>query len=183
MSALWLFLAVLGAPLLHAPVLRWDLLPSLRRPLDGGATLGGRRLLGDNKTLRGALCMTAGVVLATLVLWQWGWWRAQLPDAINDSAPLLVGLLIGLGTVGGELPNSFLKRRLDIAPGQRRHSAGGVALAVLDQGDLVLGIWVALLPIWTMPVWLAAIAFAAISTIHAAINVIGYAIGARAAPV
>ena len=183
MSALWLFLAVLGAPLLHAPVLRWDLLPSLRRPLDGGATLGGHRLLGDNKTWRGALCMMAGVVLATLVLWQWGWWRAQLPDAINDSAPLLVGLLIGLGTVGGELPNSFLKRRLDIAPGQRRHSAGGVALAVLDQGDLVLGIWVALLPIWTMPVWLAAIAFAAISTIHAAINVIGYAIGARAAPV
>ena len=183
MSALWLFLAVLGAPLLHAPVLRWDLLPSLKRPLDGGATLAGRRLLGDNKTWRGALCMTGGVVLATLVLWQWGWWRAQLPDAINDSAPLLVGLLIGLGTVGGELPNSFLKRRLDIAPGQRRHSAGGVALAVLDQGDLVLGIWVALLPIWTMPVWLAAIAFAAISTIHAAINVIGYAIGARAAPV
>jgi hypothetical protein len=180
MSALWLFLAVLGAPLLHAPVLRWDLLPSLKRPLDFGATLGGHRLLGDNKTWRGALCMTAGVVLATLVLWQWGWWRAQLPDAINDSAPLLVGLLIGLGTVGGELPNSFLKRRLDIAPGQRRHSAGGVALAVLD---LVLGIWVALLPIWTMPVWLAAIAFAAISTIHAAINVIGYAIGARAAPV
>ena len=183
MSALWLFLAVLGAPLLHAPVLRWDLLPSLERPLDFGATLGGHRLLGDNKTWRGALCMTAGVVLATLVLWQWGWWRAQLPDAINDSAPLLVGLLIGLGTVGGELPNSFLKRRLDIAPGQRRHSAGGVALAVLDQGDLVLGTWVALLPIWTMPVWLAAIAFAAISTIHAAINVIGYAIGARAAPV
>ena len=179
MSALWLFLAVLGAPLLHAPVLRWDLLPSLKRPLDGGATLGGRRLLGDNKTWRGALCMTGGVVLATLVLWQWGWWRDQLPEAIDDSAPLLVGL----GTVGGELPNSFLKRRLDIAPGQRRHSAGGIALAVLDQGDLVLGIWVALLPIWTMPVWLAAIAFAAISAIHAAINVIGFAIGARAAPV
>ena len=183
MSALWLFLAVLGAPLLHAPVLRWDLLPSLKRPLDGGATFGGRRLLGDNKTWRGALCMTAGVVLATVVLWQWGWWRDQLPDAIDDSAPLLVGLLIGLGTVGGELPNSFLKRRLDIAPGQRRHSAGGVALALLDQGDLVLGIWVALLPIWAMPVWLAAIAFAVVAAIHAAINVVGYAIGARTAPV
>jgi CDP-2,3-bis-(O-geranylgeranyl)-sn-glycerol synthase len=183
MSALWLFLAVLGAPLLHAPVLRWDLLPSLERPLDGGATLAGRRLLGDNKTWRGALCMTAGVVLATVALWQWDWWRDQLPDAIRDSEPLLVGLLIGLGTVGGELPNSFLKRRLDIAPGQRRHSAGGVALAVLDQGDLVLGIWVALLPIWAMPVWLAALAFAAVSAIHAAINVVGYAIGARAAPV
>jgi CDP-archaeol synthase len=183
MSALWLFLAVLGAPLLHAPVLRWDLLRGLKRPLDAGATIGGRRVLGDNKTWRGALCMTAGIVLATLVLWQWDWWRDQLPQAIDDSAPLLVGLLIGLGTVGGELPNSFLKRRLDIAPGTQRRGPVGLALSLLDQGDLVLGIWVALLPIWVMPVWLAAIAFAAISAIHAAINVIGYAIGARTAPV
>ena len=61
MSALWLFLAVLGAPLLHAPVLRWNLLPALARPLDGGRRWRGRRLLGDNKTWRGALCMTAGV--------------------------------------------------------------------------------------------------------------------------
>jgi CDP-2,3-bis-(O-geranylgeranyl)-sn-glycerol synthase len=178
-----LFLAVLGAPLLHAPVLRFDLLRALKRPLDGGATLGGRRVLGDNKTWRGALCMTAGVVLATVALWQWDWWRDQLPDAVAGSSPPLVGLLIGLGTVGGELPNSCLKRRLGIAPGARRHSPVGVALAVLDQGDLVIGIWVALLPIWVMPVWLAAVAFAAVAAIHAAINVIGYAIGARSAPV
>lgn len=183
MSALWLFLAVLGAPLLHAPVLRWDLLRSLKRPLDGGATIGGRRLLGDNKTWRGALSMTAGVVLATLALWQWDWWRDQLPHAVRDSTPLLVGLLIGLGTVGGELPNSFLKRRLDIAPGTQRRGAAGVALSLLDQGDLVLGIWVALLPVWAMPAWLAVVAFAAVGAIHAGINVVGYAIGARAAPV
>jgi len=183
MSALWLFLAVLGAPILHAPVLRWDLLPALKRPLDGGRMLGGRRVLGDNKTWRGALCMTAGVVLATVVLWRWGWWRDQLPAAVRASSPVVVGLLIGLGTVGGELPNSFLKRRLDIAPGTRRRSIGGVALALLDQGDLVLGIWVCLLPVWVMPVWLAAIAFVAIAAVHAALNVVGYAIGARAAPV
>src|ERR671931_741558 len=100
MSALWLFLAVLGAPLVHAPVLRFDLLLALKRPLDFGATIGGRRVLGDNKTWRGALCMTAGVVLATLVLWQWDWWRDRLPDAVASSSPPLVGLLIGLGTVG-----------------------------------------------------------------------------------
>jgi CDP-2,3-bis-(O-geranylgeranyl)-sn-glycerol synthase len=182
-SALWIFLPVLGAPLLHAPVLRWDLLPALKRPLDGGRTWRGRRILGDNKTWRGALCMTSGVVLATLALWQWGWWRDQLPDAVRASSPLIVGLLIGLGTVGGELPNSFLKRRLDIAPGARRRSVGGVALALLDQGDLVLGIWVCLLPVWVMPVWLAAVAFVAIAAVHAVLNVVGYAIGARAAPV
>jgi hypothetical protein len=140
-------------------------------------------VLGDNKTWRGALCMTTGVVLATVVLWQWGWWLDQLPGAVRASSPLLVGLLIGLGTVLGELPNSFLKRQLDIAPGTRRRTPGGVALAVLDQGDLVLGIWVCLAPVWVMPVWLAAVAFAAIAAIHAVVNVIGYAIGARTAPV
>jgi hypothetical protein len=127
--------------------------------------------------------MTAGVVMATVVLWQWDWWLDQLPGAVRASTPLLVGFLIGLGTVLGELPNSFLKRQLDIAPGSRRRSPGGVALAVLDQGDLVLGIWVCLAPVWVMPLWLAAVAFAAIAAIHAVVNVIGYAIGARAAPV
>jgi CDP-archaeol synthase len=127
--------------------------------------------------------MTAGVVLSTALLWQWPWWRDELPGAVRDSSPLLVGLLIGLGTVAGELPNSVLKRRLDIAPGARRRSPGGVALAVLDQGDLVLGIWVLLAPVWVMPLWFGAVAFAAVSAIHAVVNVIGYAVGARAAPV
>jgi CDP-2,3-bis-(O-geranylgeranyl)-sn-glycerol synthase len=164
-------------------VLRYDLLRGLKRPLDGGRTFRGRRVLGDNKTWRGALCMTTGVVVATVVLWQWDWWLDQLPGAVRASTPLLVGFLIGLGTVLGELPNSFLKRQLDIAPGSRRRSLGGVALAVLDQGDLVLGIWVCLAPVWVMPVWLAAVAFAAIAAIHAVVNVVGYAIGARTAPV
>ena len=47
----WAFLPALGGALAHAPVLRFDLFPSLERPLDGGATLNGRRLFGDNKTL------------------------------------------------------------------------------------------------------------------------------------
>jgi hypothetical protein len=127
--------------------------------------------------------MTAGVVLSTVLLWQWPRWHNELPGAVRASSPLLVGLLIGLGTVAGELPNSFLKRRLDIVPGARRRSPGGVALAILDQGDLVLGIWVLLAPVWVMPLWLGAIAFAAVAAIHAVVNVIGYAIGARAAPV
>jgi hypothetical protein len=182
-TALWLFLAVLGAPILHAPILRWNLLATLARPLDGGRRWRGRRILGDNKTWRGALCMTTGVLLATVALWQWPWWREQIPDAVSASSPLLVGLLIGLGTVGGELPNSFLKRRLDIAPGTRRRSPGGGALALLDQGDLVLGIWVCLLPIWVMPVWLAAVAFVAVAAVHAVLNGVGDRVGTLPAPV
>jgi hypothetical protein len=53
------FVPVLGAPLAHAPVLRFDLLKPLKRPIDGGRTLNGRRLLGDNKTWRGAPVLLA----------------------------------------------------------------------------------------------------------------------------
>jgi CDP-diglyceride synthetase len=182
-SALLLFLPVLGAPILHGPILALDLLPALKRPLDGGATWRGRRLFGDNKTWRGAIVMTLGPLLATVALWQWPWWHDTIPDAARDAGPLLLGLLIGLGVVLGELPNSLLKRQLDVAPGSRRGGAAGALLTTLDQGDLVLGIWLCLLPVYGMPLWLVAVAFAIVSAIHLLINVIGYAIGARSAPI
>lgn len=176
---LWIFVPVLGAYLAHAPVLRFDLLPGLRRPLDGGATLRGRRLLGDNKTWRGALTMFAGVLAATVLLSRVpAYWR-RLPDELWAAGPFLFGSLLALGVVLGELPNSFVKRQLDIAPGARRASALGVLLAVFDQGDFVLGVWLLLAPIWRMTAGEALLAFAVVVIAHLAINVIGYAIGAR----
>jgi hypothetical protein len=180
-SALLIFLPVVGAPLLHAPVLSHDLLRPLKIPLDGGATFRGRRLFGDNKTWRGALLMLLGPLLATLVLSLWPWWWHQMPDGIRSAGPALTGLLIGLGVVLGELPNSFLKRRLDIAPGTQDASLAGRALVLLDQGDLVLGIWVCLLPIHVISVPDALLAFVVLSAIHFGVNVVGFAIGARTA--
>jgi acetylornithine deacetylase/succinyl-diaminopimelate desuccinylase-like protein len=118
--ALWAFLPVLGAYLAHAPVLRFDLLPALKRPLDGGATLRGRRLLGDNKTWRGALAMFTGVLAATVLLSRVPAYWGQLPDELRAAGPMTFGVLLALGVVLGELPNSFLKRRLDIASASTR---------------------------------------------------------------
>lgn len=177
--ALWVFLPVLGAYLAHAPVLRFDLLPALVRPLDGGATLRGRRVLGDNKTWRGALTMFAGVLAATVLLSRAAAYWSRLPDEIRAAGPWTFGILLALGVVLGELPNSFLKRQLDIAPGGRRASPVGVALAIFDQGDFVLGVWLLLAPVWRMTAGQALLAFAAVVVAHLAINVIGFAIGAR----
>src|SRR5439155_26163148 len=96
LSGLLVFVAVLGAPIVHAPVLALDLLQGLKRPLDGGATIGGRRLFGDNKTWRGAIFMAAGPALAALVLTRWPAYRDALPDAVGDARPLLWGALVGL---------------------------------------------------------------------------------------
>jgi CDP-2,3-bis-(O-geranylgeranyl)-sn-glycerol synthase len=182
-EALLTFAPVLGAPLLHAPVLARDGLRALKRPIDGGRTWRGRRLLGDNKTWRGALLMIAGPTLAAILLFQIGPYRDALPDPVAEASPVLVGFLIGLGIVVGEFPNSFLKRQMAIAPGERRTDAKGIALVVLDQGDLVLGVWLCLAPVWVMPLLTGLAVFALISGIHLVINVIGYAIGARTAPI
>jgi CDP-diglyceride synthetase len=183
MSALWVFVPVLGAPIAHAPVLTFDLFKGLKRPLDLGATFRGRRLFGDNKTWRGALFMTGGVVAAAALLSLWPWYWHHLPDGIQDAGPWLYGVLLGLGVVLGELPNSFLKRRLDIAAGSQRRDPLGVALSLFDQADFVLLTWVLLLPLWTMSVPQAAIVFAIVAAVHMVINLIGYAVGARSSPI
>ena len=77
--ALWVFVPVLGAAILHGPVLAFDLFKPLKRPLDFGATVGGERLFGDNKTWRGALFMIAGVVAAAALLSLWPWYWHKLP--------------------------------------------------------------------------------------------------------
>ena len=155
---------------LHAPVLRYDLLTPLKRPISN-------RLFGSNKTWRGALVMFTGVLLATGVVWE------LMPDSIQDESWLVVGALIGAGTVLGELPNSFLKRRLGIGPGERRLTPGGIALIVYDQADFVPGIALALLPVWTMPLDTLLIGFVAVAAVHFGVNVVGYAIGARDRPI
>jgi hypothetical protein len=159
---------VLGAVVLHAPVLRYDLLKRLKRPISD-------RLFGSNKTWRGALVMFTGVFVATGVFWP------LMPDEL-DSWPL-AGALIGAGTVLGELPNSFLKRRLGIGPGERRVTPGGIALVVYDQADFVPAIAIALLPIWTMPLDTLLLGFVAVAAVHFGVNVVGYWIGAREQPI
>jgi hypothetical protein len=123
--------------------------------------------------------MGGGTMAASVALHRSPWFRDQLPDSVRDAGPWRYGPLLALGTVGGELPNSFLKRQLGIKPGHQRWTPGGVALVVFDQADFVLGIWAALLPLWRMPARDVARAFATVAAIHMGINVVGYAIGAR----
>lgn len=179
----WAFLPALGGALAHAPVLRYDLLASLKLPLDGGATVGGRRLLGDNKTLRGALVMAGGTTAAAVALTRQRWFRERLPGELRDAPPALYGLLLGAGVVLGELPNSFVKRRLGIAPGATRSSTLGRVIAVYDQADFVPVSALMLRPLWRMTAFEAVEACIVVAGAHAVVNVVGYAIGARSSPV
>jgi hypothetical protein len=172
----WIFLPVLGMPVAHAPVLRFDLLPRLRRPIS-------RRLFGANKTWRGALVMGSGTMAATIALYRAPEYRRRLPEELEAANPAVVGALLGAAVWVGELPNSFVKRRLGIAPGRQRRGAVGVAISIVDQADWVPTAWLLLRPLYPMTAATAARMFAIVAAIHVPVNLVGYAIGARTAPV
>ncbi len=119
-----------------------------RTPIDGGRCLSdGRRVFGDNKTWAGFLSMT---VLCTAAQLFWGMFlkavhadpRNELysvyPNSVAYNA--VIGFLSGAVYMLFELPNSFVKRRLDIEPGKTKRSALGACFFVIDQIDSLIGV-------------------------------------------
>ncbi|WP_435347937.1 CDP-2,3-bis-(O-geranylgeranyl)-sn-glycerol synthase [Haloarchaeobius sp. HRN-SO-5] len=101
------------------------------RPIDGGRTLGERRILGDGKTWRGTIAGTlAGAALALLLSAVSG----TVGDALSislPSFPLVVAFSLSFGAMLGDITASFLKRRT----GRER----GAAFPGVDQLDFVVG--------------------------------------------
>jgi hypothetical protein len=145
--AVWLTAPVLIAGLVHVAVIILDLAPQLARPIDAGRRWRGRPLLGRNKTWRGLVVMPA-VTATTIAAQQALAGRSRHLAAV---APLRrgappdrsVGAICGAAYVVAELPNSFVKRRLGIAPGSSAPRAR-VAQYVVDQLDSVVGCAVAI---------------------------------------
>ena len=151
LELLWLALPVILAGVVHLTVLKLDLLPGLRkRPIDGGICFRGRRLFGDNKTWRGALIMIASTAIAAALLASinssFVHWSEPAPFAQHH--PFAWGTLLGVGYILGELPNSFIKRQFDIAPGAMGKGATGRVFWVVDQLDSLAGMLLMVLPVW-----------------------------------
>jgi hypothetical protein len=142
---LLLIAPVVGGGIAQAVVIRWDLFPRFAAiPLDFGATIGGRRLFGANKTLRGALVMMIATGMCSLALF----------SAVSPYEPppafgwFGLGVVMGFGYIAAELPNSFVKRRLGIPPGA---SGGGRVQYAIDQCDSVIGVVLALWVVTELP--------------------------------
>ena len=137
------------------------LLSGLSRPMDGGALFrDGKRLFGDNKTWKGFFGMIA---ITSIWLAIAGWLATNFPDIRGLSLipfeelrfPFNVwffGAMWGLAYVLAELPNSFLKRRIDILPGKNATGMKGFLFLVLDQADSVIAC-VLVLPLFGSITW------------------------------
>ncbi len=92
-------------------------------PLDGGLRVRGRRVFGEHKTARGLVVMVpaaagAFALLSVLVADRnvAGLW------SLSPSSYAALGACAAAGFMAGELPNSFVKRQLDIPPGSAPRS-------------------------------------------------------------
>lgn len=138
----------------------WFAAPASRAfalPLDGGLRLRGHRLFGANKTARGFVVMVpaAAAAFTLLALASGDPARAGL-WALTPGGYALLGAWAGFGFMAGELPNSFVKRQLDIAPGAApRARAWTVLQFVVDRLDSGIGMLAALsVAVYTPPmVW------------------------------
>ena len=177
----------LGSPLLLVAIaqglfIKYDWLSRLKRSLDLGLSIRGRRIFGGHKTWRGLMINVVFCTLGTMIH-AWLQNKGYLPpwllllDYRKDG--YLVGILLGLGMTLGELPNSFLKRRLEIPPGKRKKGLLGVAFFLFDQVDLAIGIWVFLFFLIRPSLLLILWSFLLTIVLHMAISSVGYLLGMR----
>ncbi|MFT4903583.1 MAG: CDP-2,3-bis-(O-geranylgeranyl)-sn-glycerol synthase [Natronomonas sp.] len=150
------------------------------RPIDGGRTWDGKRVLGDGKTWHGTTFGTAAGIAVALVL--------DRSQPVFESAtgvgvpefPLVVAVTLAFGAMFGDILASFLKRRT----GRER----GASLPGIDQLDfvviaLVLTALVAsewFFATFTVPVIIAVLVLTPV--LHVGTNMIAYALGLKDEP-
>ena len=118
------------------------------RPIDGGKILNdGKRVLGNNKTIIGFISMIIFNILAQLIC-------GNIYKTLGISSSLelyqefnnmwinniIIGFLFGFAYMICEIPNSFVKRRLDINPGKTDKGIKGIIFLVIDQIDSLIGV-------------------------------------------
>lgn len=173
---------LLLAALLHGFCIKYDWLSFLKKPIDLGIGFRGKRIFGDHKTWRGFFmnvvgCCSGTAIQATL---QKG---GLIPDQIlwvdYTKEGWLVGLLLGLGTTIGELPNSFLKRQIGIRPGKKGKGLWAIVFFIYDQIDFVIGIWICLFFLVKPSALTVLWSFLLALLLHLAVSTTGFLLGMR----
>ena len=178
LTGIWFLLpaaASNAAPIFAAKI------PALKKfdaPIDGGKQIGGQDIFGSHKTWRG---FVAGIIVSTTILFiqQLLMMQTEAFSFVEIDYAALPVLLLGpafaIGALGGDLLESFLKRRIGIASGK--------SWLFFDQIDYVVGsvfvsLFFVILPaavyVWIFVFWFL---------MHLLISYIGYRIGLKDEPI
>jgi hypothetical protein len=179
----YLFLPLLVGLALHGFCIKYDTVAFLCRPIDQGRSFRGKRIFGDNKTYRGVVVVSLGTMigfgLQALVLHQ----RASIRSIeLFDYAffkSVAIGLGVGAAAMLSELPNSFIKRRFEIAPGSVAKGWKRAVFYVYDQIDFLLGAWLVLAVVVTVTVGRVLFSAVLLLVAHQLMSSAGHALGMR----
>ena len=151
MLILQLYITLLGAVIpgiINSIFCKLNILKCLKKPIDlNKSFIDKKRIFGDHKTWKGFIgYIVFNIIFAVLLGLLW---KATNLEHLNffymnhENTFLynvLVGFLVGLFYALFELPNSFLKRRIDIPPGKTTTGFKKVFFVILDQADSVFGV-------------------------------------------
>lgn len=145
----FLFLSLLGAGIGQTWWMRSALSQRFNVAVDLGYSFRNKPVFGENKTWRGFIFMIPATGVCFVLV------RAGMQIVFSDPLLLwpltipeyfLLGCWTGLGFMAIELPNSFLKRQFNVAPGAPAESRSmRHACFIVDQIDSIAG---GLLAIW-----------------------------------
>ena len=179
----YMLLPLLTGLAFHGFCMKFKWLAFLARPIDGGRMFRGRRLFGANKTYRGVIAVglgaAAGFGIQTILHQTTSARHLALIDySCLNWFPL--GFAAGVAAMLSELPNSFIKRQLGIAPGTAGSGVTGVLFYLLDQVDLLLGVWLVLAFIVEITLMRVLWSIVFLFFAHQVMTIAGYALGMRA---
>jgi len=146
-------------------------------PIDMGKKfLDGKPIFGSHKTVRGFIAgLIAGILISgvqTVALEYNKFVDFVLPFQFN----MLIGSMIALGALVGDLIHSFIKRRIGLVEGS--------PLPVADQLDFVLGAFLFSLPVSVRPPYLVTFILVILITppLHLLTNFVAYLLGVKKTP-
>jgi CDP-diacylglycerol--serine O-phosphatidyltransferase len=174
-TALFLAIPLIVSGCLHMWVVSKNLLPKLAMPI-------AKPWFGANKTWRGVVVMMVatipGVYLAHFIE---PWLGQYLLVSINTVDPILLGLVLGFAYALFELPNSYIKRRLNIQPGERSEN-NTFLFSLMDQADSAIGCaiayWLIISPPVSVMLWMVLLG----TLVHIIANLVLFSLGLRKQP-
>ncbi len=187
----YLVLPIIFAGISNMVFVKVSALNFLKKPIDRGILLSdGKRLFGDHKTWKGFI----GMIIFTAL---WFVFFQFLAKGINlcDTLSLIpyknfsflqglaAGAVWGFGYVLFELPNSYIKRRINIQPGKTGSGMIGFIFSFVDQADSVIGCLL-MLSLFYPPSMLDFIGIFALSVaVHYLINILLYSMKLKSQPI